>query len=85
MKSTAALMALLLAGTANAATWTRTQSGVSVSPDAGPAKTVTVNVYGDGILHVVAAPAQATAPREGSLMVPAPPAALKWSAREANG
>ena len=85
MTKTAALMALLLAGTAQAASWTRTANGVSVSPDSGAAKTVTVSVHGDGILHVVAAPHQATAPREGSLMAPAPPAATRWSAREANG
>jgi alpha-D-xyloside xylohydrolase len=84
MRNATALIALLLAGTAQAASWDRTANGVTVSPDSGPAR-LTLSVHGDGMVHVVAAPAQQTAPREGSLMVPAPPAAKTWSASEANG
>lgn len=79
------LLALLLAGSAQAATWQQTPDGVVVRPDGGPVETLSLSVHGDGIVHVVGMPALQTVPRAGSLMAPAPPAPGQWSAAEADG
>lgn len=85
MRIGALVVALLLAGAGHAASWEQTADGVIVRPDAGPAATVQLRVYRDGIVHVLALPATATAPRAGSLMVPTPPAGGQWSARAVDG
>ena len=51
------LLALLLAGSAQAATWQQTPDGVVVRPDGGPVETLSLSVHGDGIVHVVGMPA----------------------------
>jgi alpha-D-xyloside xylohydrolase len=68
------LAALTLAVPAAAQTrWRQTPDGVLVTPAEGPARAVRLQVMGDRIIHVVAAPdAEATPPK--SLMVVAKPA-----------
>ncbi|MBW4329641.1 DUF5110 domain-containing protein [Stakelama sp. CBK3Z-3] len=66
--------------------YSRTDDGVVVSPANGSAATVKVTVHGDGIFHVIAAPkTKAGAPRDTSLMVPAPPKPGKFSIADQNG
>ncbi|HEX8585434.1 MAG TPA: TIM-barrel domain-containing protein [Allosphingosinicella sp.] len=83
-----AAMALALAGTSGSAlaagSWRKTETGVEVTPEAGPEKAVRLQVYGERIVRVSAAPAGGIELPE-SYMVVAKPQAGGFSVAESAG
>lgn len=81
-------LAALLAGTSSAAlaegTWRATETGVEVTPDQGPERAVRLQVYGDGLIRVTAAPTAEIAVSP-SLMVIAQPQASGFTVKEGAG
>lgn len=66
--------------------FTKIDGGIAVTPAGGPAARVELTVHGDGIIHVVAAPATSIGvTKQASLMVPQPPKADRFTVVETAG
>ena len=81
-------LAALLAGTSSAAlaegAWRATETGVVVTPEQGPERAVRLQVYGDGLIRVTAAPTEQIEVPD-SLMVTAKPQATGFTVRQGAG
>ena len=82
------ILAGLLAGASSAAlaegSYNRTETGIVVTPDEGPERSVRLQVYGDGLIRVTAVPTAEVAVPD-SLMVVAEPQAAGFTVTEAAG
>ncbi|WP_140984804.1 TIM-barrel domain-containing protein [Asticcacaulis tiandongensis] len=74
-----ALVACLMASTALAGTWERTETGIVVKPDTGSAKEVRLTVYGDSIIQVLAVDDPAREQIESLMQVAKPSGDFKTS------
>ncbi|MFN3387978.1 MAG: TIM-barrel domain-containing protein [Allosphingosinicella sp.] len=88
MKTLRFALAVALLGASSAAiaagTYRKTDTGIVVTPAEGPEKVVRLQVYGDAIVRVTAAPAE-TLDLPGSYMVVAQPQAKGFAVSEAPG